>query len=982
MIRAATRSFLASLAVAAPAMAQSPPAKPSIADLEKQLADLQKQIDTIKSTPVAKKKLSIADEAKWRRISASSLSPDGQWHAHRVGPAEGAGEVILTEIATGKATKYPGGGSGTLAFSPDSKWFVFGVNPVAPRTAPAAPGTAPATAPTAPTAPPPAGSVVLVKLESMEKNEFEGIRSFTFNGDAGTVLAMRKGGDGGNDLLLRDLATGSVLTLGNVGDYAFTKKGDWLVMTIDSKGLVGNGVQLRDMTTGAIVPLETDKATYSSLSMNEETTAFTVLKGIDDAKYEGKVNVVLGFTSIGPKAEKVVYDFRQDKSFPADTGVSGNRAATWSESKDAIYFGLAEQKKRTGPPTPGTGSGTIGAGMTLPPGLPPEIAERIRQRGIGGTAPGATPSANRPDLVVWHWKDDRLQPQQQVQASFDKMRTSLAAYRVAEKKFVRYGDDKLTVSAVAKQPYGLGFDGSKYQLQSTLDGKRFQDVYRIDLATGERKLIAEKVRYAFGVSPTGRHLLHYADGHFRALDIATGTSVNITEKVNASFIDVEDDHNVDRPPSRPGSWTTDGKFIILSDRFDLWKVAVDGSGGANLTGNGTKEKIRYGQIVQFDPDLKGLDFSKPAFVTMTGELTKKSGFGKLDAAAGKVTPLVWEDASVRLAGKAKNADVYQMTKETFTIATNVYVAAGDFSKAKKVTDSNPQQADYLWSAGAKLIDYKTTTGEPMQAAVFLPADYKPGTKYPTVVYIYERLTQNLHNYVAPGSWGLNPSIYTSNGYVVLMPDIRYRLNDPGVSAVECVIPALDAAIAAGYVDGSKVGLQGHSWGGYQTAFLVTQTDRFKAAIAGAPLTDLVSMYSSVYWNSGSANQPIFESSQGRFTGGYWEQQEAYIRNSPVYHATKVKTPLVILHNDKDGAVDFTQGVEYFNTLRRLGKPVVMLQYKGENHGLVVPANRRDYSTRMKEFFDHHLTGAKSPDWWTDGVPHLKMDEHLKGRAKP
>jgi dipeptidyl aminopeptidase/acylaminoacyl peptidase len=296
-----------------------------------------------------------------------------------------------------------------------------------------------------------------------------------------------------------------------------------------------------------------------------------------------------------------------------------------------------------------------------------------------------------------------------------------------------------------------------------------------------------------------------------------------------------------------------------------------------------------------------------------------------------------------------------------------------------VSSVNAQQANYHWSSGAKLIDYVGLNSKPLQAALFLPANYQPGQRYPTVVYIYEKLSDGLHQYQPPSTGGFNKSIYTSNGYAVLMPDIKYQLNDPGTSAVKCIMPALDAAIANGVVDANRVGLHGHSWGGYQTAFLVTQTDRFKAAIAGAALTDLVSMYSSIYWNAGIANQPIFESSQGRFTGGYWEQQEAYIRNSPVYHAQNVKTPLLLLHNDKDGAVDFTQGVEYFNTLRRLQKPVVMLQYKGENHGLAKTENRKDYAVRMREFFDHHLMGKPAPEWWTEGVPHLKMDEHLKGR---
>ncbi len=243
------------------------------------------------------------------------------------------------------------------------------------------------------------------------------------------------------------------------------------------------------------------------------------------------------------------------------------------------------------------------------------------------------------------------------------------------------------------------------------------------------------------------------------------------------------------------------------------------------------------------------------------------------------------------------------------------------------------------------------------------------------------MSQTLNWYTTPSASGFNKSVYTSNGYAVLMPDITYRVDDPGMSAVWCVLPALEAAIETGVVDPERVGLQGHSWGGYQTAFLITQTDAFAAALAGAPLTNMISMYSSIYWNTGSANQPIFESSQGRFSGGYWEVPEAYTRNSPVYFAENVTTPLLLLHNDEDGAVDWNQGIEYFNTLRRLEKPVVMLQYVGENHGVRKPANRKDYTVRMREFFDHHLKGEPAPDWWTEGVPHLEMEEHLKDRAK-
>ncbi|MFO0938637.1 MAG: prolyl oligopeptidase family serine peptidase [Gemmataceae bacterium] len=966
--------------------------KTKITELEKQLADLQKELDALKATPTAKKKLGIADESKWQRLSSSALSPDGKWYVHRIGTAEGPGNVILKQVGTDKVTTYPGGMGGTVAFSNDSKWLAFSVM-AGPARGPMGTG-GPPPGPTPPggtlTPPRPSGKIVLVDLAKGEKTEFDGIRSFQFNGEACTHLAMRKAGEGASDLLLRDLAAGTTLTLGNVGDFDFDKKGDWLVMLIESQGQIGSGIQIRDMKTGILTPIETDQASYSSLSMTEDTTAFTVLKSVDDPKYDGKVTIVLGFTGVGAKPTKFEFDFRKEKTFPKDTGVSTQRPATWNDAKDTVFFGTSEQKLKTagstgsataptGPVGPGGAVGTGGPGQgptrTRPPGVTPP----------GTTIPaGATSTANtgKPDLVVWHWKDERLQPMQQVQAGVDKMRTDLVSYSFKDKKFNKYTDETVRVAQIApQQKYVIGSDTKKYQLQGSLDGKVFRDVYVIDVATGTRKLLLEKARYLSAVSPTGTHLLYYLDGQYRVADLATGKSTTITDKVPTSFIDTEDDHNVDKPPTRSLGWTVDGKSVLLSDRWDIWSVAIDGSKSVNLTGNGKKDSIRYQALVQFDPDLKGIDLSKPTFVTMYGEWTKKSGFGRLEATPGTVAPLVWEDAQVGTPSKAKKADIFAFSKQTAIESPNIYVASATFKDAKKMTDTNPQQKDYAWSSGVKLIDYKATTGERLQAALYLPADYKPGQKYPTIVYIYEKLSQELHGYTPPfasGS-GFNRSIYTSNGYAVLQPDIRYRLNDPGKSAVECILPALDAAIASGVVDGSKVGLQGHSWGGYQTAFMITQTDRFKAAVAGAPLTDLVSMYSSVYWNSGSANQPIFESSQGRFTGGYWEQQDAYLRNSPVYNAMKVTTPLVILHNDKDGAVDFTQGIEYFNTLRRLGKPVVMLQYKGENHGLALPANRKDYTTRMKEFFDSYLMGTPAPDWWKEGVPYLKMDEYLKKR---
>jgi dipeptidyl aminopeptidase/acylaminoacyl peptidase len=463
--------------------------------------------------------------------------------------------------------------------------------------------------------------------------------------------------------------------------------------------------------------------------------------------------------------------------------------------------------------------------------------------------------------------------------------------------------------------------------------------------------------------------------------MAAGTTANITLGAPVSFVNVDDDHNVVKPPVSPVGWDRTGAFVLLSDGWDVWKVPASGGAAVNLTGNGRRDAIRYQQRLRLDPDEKGIDLDQPQHFNIYGEWTKKGGIARVAPGRTGAESLLWEAAGFGRVMKAERSSTLVYSRETFTEAPELYASdVASFKPGAKLTDNGAQQKAFHWSAGSMLVDYVSAKGAKLQGALFLPAGYEKGKAYPTLVYIYEKLSQGTNRFTAPTANGFNASVYTSQGYAVLMPDITYTVNDPGMSAVWCVLPALKAAAATGVVDPAKVGLQGHSWGGYQTAFLVTQTNAFAAAVAGAPLTNMISMYSLIYKNSGSGNMAIFESSQGRFRGGYWDNWEAYVRNSPVFFAKNVRTPLMLLHNDKDGAVDFTQGVEYYNTLRRLGKNVVMLEYVGENHGLVKPANREDYTVRMKEFFDHHLKGAPAPAWYTDGVPRLKMDEHLKERA--
>jgi acetyl esterase/lipase len=938
-----------------------------------------------KTATQAPRPLEVSDVASWKRVQQPTVSNNGQWFAYRLAPNEGDTEVVVRRLSDDKEMKFPAGEGGfaPLSFSDDAKWIAFTAFPTAKETKRLRKERKPIQT-----------RVVLVNLATEKKTEFEKIRRFAFSGELAGWIALHRSGDGqaagapaspfptppgpaasggpaqpdratGTDLILYELSTGNQLNIGNVSEFAFDKKGNHLALVIDAAEKTGNGIQLRDMATGAVVPLDSDKANYRGLNWNEEGTAFAALKGVEDKKYEDKLYSVVAFSIAGSGARKVVYDPKEDKSFPADMTVSPNRSPAWTDDMSALLFGIHPAKKK-------------------------ENADKAgdeKKEGDSKPDPRAAAAAamrrdepDKPDLVIWHHKDSRLQSQQQVQERFDKNFSYTAIYRIEDKKFIRLADDDLRqVAAAPKHKYAVGLDNRPYEYTGNLDGLRYQDVYVVDLKSGARKLALKKSRNYYGPSPDGTHFLYYDDGHFFTYDMTSGQSHNITQKVPSVFYNTEDDHNIIKPPRFPVGWAKDGVSVLLSDGWDIWNVPVHGGQGTNLTGNGKKDQVRYRSRFRLDPEEKGIDLSKPMYVGMYGELTKKTGIALIEN--GKMTSLLWDDAAFGSLMKAKDADRYLYTRETYEAYPDYYVADASLKGGRRLTDANPQQKNFLWSKGAKLIEYVSAKGDKLQGALYLPSNYEPGKSYPTIVYIYEKLSQGLNFYTSPSVGGFNKSLYTSQGYAVLMPDIVYKVNDPGMSAVWCVLPALEAAIKTGVVDRSRVAIHGHSWGGYQTAFLITQTDAFKAAIAGAPLTNMISMYSLIYWNTGSANQPIFESSQGRFTTGYWDNMESYARNSPVYHAKNVKTPLIILHNDKDGAVDFTQGIEYFNTLRRLGKSVVMLQYKGENHGLAKLENRKDYSARMLEFFDHHLKGKPAPAWLKEGVPHLKMKEHLDERVK-
>ena len=927
------------------------------------------------ATPAfALKQLDPADLAFWKNVRFTALSNDGKWFAYQLTPNEGDAEVVVRPTGEGEERRFkigepppPAGGFGggantSVVLSEDAKWLGFLKYPTADEAKRLRKDKKPVQS-----------GVVLVNLATGERRDFEKVRRFTFAPKRPNWLALQRyapegtPAGAGADLLLVDLRSGVVTSVGNVGEYAFDDDGGWLAWTIEGRDLVGNGIQVRDLRTDVVRVLDSDKAIYRRLAWADSGLALAVLRARPDSAAADTSFIVLGYTGFSGAVKSVSYTPSDTGGFPSGLRITADRAPRWAADRSAIYFGIAPRRlvpeSKTPRPDVKPAAGVPGA--------------------MQATARGNPDDDELASLVIWHGKDPRLQSQQQVEESRDKAFSYLAGYRVADRKFVRLGTDDVRDATLApNERWAIGVDVRGYERSGNIDGLRYRDLYAIDTRTGERKLAVQKTLNRELVSPDGSRFLYFDDGQYRVYDIGAGTSRVITGGAPVTFVDTEDDHNMDRPPVAPIGWTKDGSAVLLSDNWDIWRVPAAANGKpVNLTANGRATGVRYQRRIVIDPEERGIDLSKPLYVSAYGERTKKEGLAVVASGKAGATSLVWDDAKYNFA-RARNADTWVFTRQTVKEFPDYWTTAGGFASPRRLTNANPQQSEYAWSSGARLVDYVTDKGDSLQGALYLPANYEPGKKYPTVVYIYEKRSQFLHSYSIPNeTQAFNASVYTSRGYAVFQPDIVYKVNDPGMSAVWAVVPAVKAAIATGIVDSANIALHGHSWGGYQTAFLVTQTNIFKSAIAGAALTDMVSMYSSIYWNTGGADMAIFESSQGRFKGNFLENYDAYIRNSPAFHADKIKTPLMLLHNERDGAVDFNQGITFFNTLRELGKDVVMLQYVGENHGLAQPRNQKDYTIRMREYFDYYLKGAPAPDWLKEGIPRLKMDEHLKSRQK-
>ena len=466
------------------------------------------------------------------------------------------------------------------------------------------------------------------------------------------------------------------------------------------------------------------------------------------------------------------------------------------------------------------------------------------------------------------------------------------------------------------------------------------------------------------------------------MELGSGKHTNITAAIATSFADREsDDTSAHKPPFGGGGWTTGDASVLLYDKLDVWEVKPDGTGATRLT-SGAAGEIRH-RVVRLDPDAEWIDRGQPIYVSQFGLRSKKSGYATIrPGPASAVTSLVLLDKRVDRLAKAKRADRFAYASQDFNDSPDYFVSGPSLSDATQITETNPFMREYAWGR-SELIDYKTRQGVPLQATLLYPAGYTPGRKYPMVVYMYEKLSDGVHQFSTPSERDYyNAAAFTSRGYFYLQPDIVFRPREPGLSVVDAVTPAVQRVIATGMVDPANLGIIGHSWGGFDTAFLATHTKLFKAGVAGAAITDLVSNYGNHHWSSGIAETDHIETGQQRMQVPLYEDLQAYIRNSAIYTAHTMDTNLLLMTGDNDGTVHWHQSVALYNIARRAGRNAVMLQYGGEDHGLRKRQNQIDYHHRIFEWFDHYLKGEPAARWITSGERFIDRERDLQQRKLP
>jgi len=902
--------------------------------------------------PAAQGKRPLSYDAydNWRSIQGTQLSRDGTWLVYALVAQEGDGEVVARNLKTGTEYRHPRGKSPSI--SADGSHIVFTIAPLQadidkakkdkkkPEDQPKS-GLGVMTLAT--------GQVFTADRVKNFKLAEESSRYVAYllepakpsakkdepkeaekkEGDEPKKKAKKK--DAGTDLIVRDLQSGTSSTVADVVDYTWTRDGAMLAYGTSSTSGEADGAFVRLSADGSTRTLARGIGHYKSFAFDDAGKQLAFLSDRDDYKTDPTPFKLFFWTPSESGATALVTP--QTPGLPQGASVSEHGKVSFSKDGATLFLGTAP----------------------IPAVEPEDAPEPVK-------------------VDLWSYKDPLIQPMQKVRAEEEKKRSYQALVRLKDRTFVQLASAEMPDLRVTEgAASALGESDVPYRQLISWDGD-YNDVYAVNLATGAKTKMLERQHFNATLSPGGNYVLAYNDAKHAwfAQKVGAAVPVNLTGALKVSFEDETWDSPSQPAPYGAAGWTEGDKSVLLYDRYDIWEVKPDGTGARMLTqGMGRDQQLVF-RYEKLDPEEKAIPSGRPLLLDTTDDRTKASGFYRVSiAAAAKPGKIVMLDKRVGTPVKAKNADVIVYPLSRFDEFPNLWVSDGSFTGMKKVTDANPQQSQYLWGT-AELVDYTNADGKPLRGVLFKPENFDPSKKYPLMVYIYEELTNGLHSYhpPAPGH-SINITRYVSNGYVVLEPDIVYDTGYPGESAYKCVIPAVQKIVDKGFIDPKRIGIQGHSWGGYQITYLITRTDMFRAVEAGASVSDMVSAYGGIRWGTGMSRAFQYEKTQSRIGAPPWKAPLQFIENSPIFWVEKVHTPYLTIHNDDDDAVPWYQGIEFFSAMRRLGKEAYMFVYNGEKHGLRQRENQKHYAVHMDEFFDHYLLGAPRPSWMDTGVPYLE-----------
>ena len=926
----------------------------------------------------AKRALTPADWDTWRSISGTTLSADGRWVAYTLVPQVGDGELVIRSTEGSREWRVPRGfigrpqliagfhgsrnqGPAPAAFSRDGKWVVTETS--VPRS------EYEAARRKSPKAQEHKG-LAIVRLADGQVTSVERVKSFAVSREGASVLAYLLESDSasrvprdsaraprsaaapggtprpvadsvsrgkrrtyGSTLVLRDLRTGRETRIADVTDYVFDDSAKFVGYVVSSREAIRDGAYVRRVTEPEReLPLLTGTGDYRSLTLDRGGRQAAFLSNVTEFGREHP-RFALYHATLGAGGAQLAVP----AAAMGDSMVLAEGRAAFTRDGSTVLFGYTRAPLDSIP------------------------ADSLADKAV---------------FDLWHWKDTRLQPQQRVEASRDRTRSLGAVWHVATKQMVKLASDSFPNIEVSD-------DGRTAMLTTDLPyaveamwGEGGDDLYAVDATTGARTLVAQRIRFQPQLSPGGRYLVYFDNGRWWSYDVARKAKHDLTGALRGVRFDQEtwDTPSVPAPWGIAG-WTDGDRSLLAYDRFDVWDLDPSGARAPRMVTDsaGQREHVVL-RVVDLDRDDRTFDPRQPLLLRAFDEDTKASGFyeERLDGSSAP-RRIVMADVAFGMPARARHAGTYAVTRGTFTEFQNLYVGQS-LTSLTRVSDANPQQKNFKWGT-VELVQWTSSDGVALQGLLYKPADFDSTKKYPMIAYFYEQLSQNLHQYSVPnGRNVINPAHYASNGYLIFEPDIRYETGYPGPSAMKSIVPGVQAMLARGFVDPNGLGLQGQSWGGYQTAYIITQTPLFRAAMAGAPVANMFSAYGGIRWQSGLARSFQYEHTQSRIGGSIWEKPMRYMENSPLFWADRITTPLLMMANDGDGSVPWYQGIEMFVAMRRLGKEVYLLNYNGDEHNPTKRANQKDVAMRMQQFFDNKLRGYPAPDWMVRGIPF-----QMKGR---